>query len=120
MNMGEALLPLSFVALSGSIGWRNAWWLVAFALVALALPAVTALFAVERDPQASDPVTRAVTARDWTKAEMLRDPFFPLVMLAMAPPAFIGNTIFFHQVHLAELRAGRRRSSPPPSRFMPR
>ncbi|UEM07934.1 MFS transporter (plasmid) [Skermanella rosea] len=104
MNTGEALLPLTFVALSGSIGWRNAWWLMAFALVVLALPAVTALFAVERDPRASDPVARAATARDWTRAEMLRDPLFPLVMLAMAPPAFIGNTIFFHQVHLAELR----------------
>ena len=70
----------------------------------LALPAVAALFAVERDPRASDPVARAAKARDWTRAEMLRDPLFPLVMLAMAPPAFIGNTIFFHQVHLAELR----------------
>lgn len=104
MNTGEALLPLTFVALSGAIGWRNAWWLVAVALVGLALPAVTALFAVERDPRASDPVARSATARDWTRAEMLRDPLFPLVMLVMAPPAFIGNTIFFHQVHLAELR----------------
>ena len=78
--------------------------LEAVALVVLALPAVAALFAVERDPRASDPVARAATARDWTRAEMLRDPLFPLVMLAMAPPAFIGNTIFFHQVHLAELR----------------
>ncbi|UUZ64144.1 hypothetical protein LP417_02440 [Polaromonas sp. P1-6] len=34
----------------------------------------------------------------------MRDPFFYGVMLAMVPPAFIGNTIFFHQVYLVELR----------------
>lgn len=104
LNTGEALLPLLFVALAAAVGWRNAWWLAAGALLLLALPAIASLMAVERAPQAADPVARVGSARDWSRAEVLRDPFFYGVMLAMVPPAFIGNTIFFHQVYLVELR----------------
>ncbi|WP_332775346.1 MFS transporter [Polaromonas sp.] len=104
LNTGEALLPLAFVALAASVGWRNTWWLAAGALLLLALPVIASLTAVERAPQATDPAARAGTVRDWTRAEVLRDPLFYGVMLAMMPPAFIGNTIFFHQVYLVELR----------------
>jgi sugar phosphate permease len=104
LNTGEALFPLAFVALAASIGWRNSWWLAAGALLAAALPAIAALVAVERAPQASGPVARRSEARDWTRAEALRDPIFYLVILGVMPLAFIGNTIFFHQVYLVELR----------------
>lgn len=104
LNTGEALLPLGFVALAAAVGWRNTWWLAAGALLLVALPVIASLIAVERAPQACDPTSRAGAARDWTRAQVLRDPLFYLVMLAMMPPAFIGNTIFFHQVYLVELR----------------
>jgi sugar phosphate permease len=104
MNTGEALFPPVFVALAAAIGWRNTWWLAAGALLLIALPVIAALVAVERAPRASEPMARSSEARDWTRAEALRDPVFYLVILAMMPPAFIGNTIFFHQVYLVELR----------------
>lgn len=104
LNTGEAVLPLVFVALAASLGWRNTWWLAAGALLLVAAPLIAALVSVERAPQASDPVARVATARDWSRSEVLRDPLFYAVMLAMVPPAFIGNTIFFHQVYLVELR----------------
>lgn len=104
LNTGEAVLPLAFVALAASLGWRNTWWLAAGALVLVALPLIAKLVSVERTAQASDPVARVSTARDWSRSEVLRDPLFYAVMLAMVPPAFIGNTIFFHQVYLVELR----------------
>ncbi|ABE45304.1 MFS transporter [Polaromonas sp. JS666] len=104
LNTGEAVLPLAFVALAASLGWRNTWWLAAGALVLVALPLIATLVSVERAPKASDPVARVTTARDWSRSEVLRDPLFYAVMLAMVPPAFIGNTIFFHQVYLVELR----------------
>lgn len=104
LNTGEAVLPLAFVALAASLGWRNTWWLAAGALVLVALPLIAKLVSVERTAQASDPVARVTTARDWSRSEVLRDPLFYAVMLAMVPPAFIGNTIFFHQVYLVELR----------------
>lgn len=104
LNCGEALLPLLFVALAAAFGWRQAWWLAAAALLLLALPLLASLWAKERAPQSSDPPPRHAPVADWTRAQVLRDPFFYLVMLAMMPPAFIGNTIFFHQVYLVELR----------------
>ncbi|HET8727260.1 MAG TPA: MFS transporter [Alphaproteobacteria bacterium] len=104
MNAGEALFPLVFVALAASVGWRDAWLAAAGALMLVALPAIASLIAVERLPRASDPVAVAPEPRDWTRAEVLRDPVFYLVILGVMPLAFIGNAIFFHQVHLVELR----------------
>ncbi len=104
LNAGEALFPLVVVALMASMGWRNTWWLAAGTLLLVALPLIASLVAVERAPRACDRFARVPGARDWTRAETLRDPLFYLVILAMAPPALIGNTIFFHQVYLVELR----------------
>lgn len=104
LNAGEALFPLVIVALMASIGWRNTWWVAAGLLLLVALPALASLIAVERAPRGPEQARRASDARDWTRAEALRDPSFYLVMLAMMPPALIGTTIFFHQVYLVELR----------------
>lgn len=103
-NAAEALLPLAFVALATVIGWRNTWWLAALALMLIALPAIASLIAAERVPHRPAPAAHNLVVRDWTRAEVLRDPLFYTVKLAMVPPAFIGNTIFFHQIYLAELR----------------
>lgn len=108
MNLGEASLPVLFVAASGALGWRGAWWLVATVLLVLALPAVAALTARDRDPLAAGPVAAPRAARDWARSDVLRDPLFYLLMLAMLPPALIGNTVFFHQVYLVELRGWSR------------
>jgi MFS family permease len=104
LNVSQATLPLLFVTLAAAMGWRNAWWLMAGALLVVALPAIAWLMAVERAPRASDPPPRVAAARDWTRREVLRDPLFYLVILAVTPPAFIANGIFFHQVYLVELR----------------
>ncbi|UUZ74190.1 MFS transporter [Polaromonas sp. P1(28)-8] len=51
LNTGEAVLPLAFVALAASLGWRNTWWLAAGALVLVALPLIATLVSVERAPE---------------------------------------------------------------------
>jgi MFS family permease len=105
-NTGEALLPLGFVALAGTAGWRGTWQLTAGFLVLLALPVVATLIAVERAPHVAEAGggVPPATFQGWTQEEVLRDPHFYPILLAMVPPAFIGNTLFFHQVYLAELR----------------
>ena len=62
------------------------------------------LAAVNRAPRASDPVPRVSDARDWTRGEVARDPYFYLLMLAVMAPSFIVTVIFFHQVYLVESR----------------
>jgi len=103
-NAGEALLPLAFVAVAGAVGWRGSWLVAAAVLLVVALPGISALIAVERVPRSSDPVSRAARTRDWTRAEVIRDPVFYLLLLGVMAPGFIGTTIFFHQVYLVELR----------------
>lgn len=104
MSAGEALFPIAFVTLSAAVGWRTTWWLAAGVLWCVALPLIILLITVERTPQHPDSSTHVATPRDWTRAEVLRDPFFYLALLAMIPPPLIGNTIFFHQVYLVALR----------------
>jgi MFS family permease len=104
VNAGEALFPALFVLVAASFGWRGSWLLGAAALVLVALPAIMLLFRVERAPRSSDPAMPVSAVRDWTRAEVMRDPLFYLVLLGVLAPGFIGTTIFFHQVYLVELR----------------
>jgi len=100
----EALFPLLFVLLAGSFGWRGAWTASALCLALFALPVLMALLTRERVPSAAEAATARPEGRQWTRAEALRDPRFWLVNLGINAPAFIGTSIFFHQVYLVELR----------------
>ncbi|MDP3897151.1 MAG: MFS transporter [Mesorhizobium sp.] len=102
-NAGDAIFTNLFVLLALAIGWRNGW-LVAAAALLVTLPLIATLVAVDRTPRASDPVPRIVDARDWTRAEVLRDPIFYLAMTGIMAPGFIVTVALFHQVYLVELR----------------
>ncbi len=104
LNIAEGTLPLIFVAGAAMLGWRNVWFLVAAILVLAALPAIAALLAVERQPQSSVLGAKPPAPRDWTADEVRRDPIFYLMLLGTLPLSFIGNSIFFHQVHFVETR----------------
>ena len=105
VNAGEALFPTLFVFAAIAIGWRNSWLLVAASLIVIALPLISGLVAVERAPQSQTESDPRPSARDWTRGEALRDPYFYLILLGVMAPGFIGTTVFFHQVYLVELRA---------------
>jgi MFS family permease len=100
----EAIFPLGFVALSAMIGWRGAWTVGALALLLVALPVVLMLLARDRVPSASEVAAVSAEGRQWTRGEALRDWRFWLVSFGVNAPAFIGTSIFFHQVYLVELR----------------
>jgi MFS family permease len=104
VNLGEAVFPISFVGVAALLGWRGSWLLAAGVLLVVALPLIYGLLKVERTPQsvALDPDRPA--ARDWTRAEVVRDPLFWASLSGVLAPPFIGTTIFFHQVYLSELR----------------
>ena len=103
-NAGEASFPLIFVVLSAVIGWRQTWIAGALVLVIVALPVILALMHKERSPRNTDPVSTRPAVRDWTRSEVLRDPLFWIMLAGVLAPPFIGTTIFFHQVHLVEIR----------------
>lgn len=103
LNTGEALFPLLVVVLVAAFGWRNVWWL-ASAVLLVGAAAVVGLFRRERVPPAPAGPRSRSSVPGWTRAQVLRDRYFYLLLLAVAAPALIGNTVFFHQVYLAELR----------------
>ncbi len=101
---GEAVLPIFVIALFFAIGWRSTWALFAGFLVLGALPMVYHAMRVERQPRATDKQEIKWASKDWTRAEVLRDPMFWLLLLGILAPSFIGTTIYFHQAYLLELR----------------
>ncbi|GAK68999.1 putative major facilitator superfamily transporter [Agrobacterium rubi TR3 = NBRC 13261] len=102
LNAGQAVLPLLAVAGIAAFGWRSIWMIAAIFLVAIVLPAVLMLVKTERVPTRMSAISVSTDARSWTRSDVVCDPCFYLLMLGMLPPAFISNTIFFHQVHLAQ------------------
>lgn len=102
LNAGQAILPLLAVAGIAAFGWRNLWVVVAAFIVLILFPVLVALLKVERVPAPVPVSSTARVSRSWMRGEVLRDPYFYVLMLGMLPPAFISNTIFFHQVHLSQ------------------
>jgi len=108
---GEAVFPLIAVALLTGLGWRGAWTAIAVALIVLLVPAVLWLLKghpdrhrthLERTAAAGD--GSGSGQRQWTRAEVLRDPRFYIAIPAVLAPMFILTGLFFHQVHLAAVK----------------
>jgi len=101
---GEAIFPIVFIYLLLTFGWRETWFMSAGFLALIALPLIYTLMRVERVPQKSDPVVVKTTAHNWTRSEVIGDKLFWLMLLGVLAPSFIGTTIFFHQIHLVDIR----------------
>jgi sugar phosphate permease len=105
---GEALFPITYVAVAAILGWRLSWAAAAVFLLAVALPLAGWLNGPERDPAGDEDADRAAKLRGWSRGQVLRDGLFYLMMAGVLAPGFIGTTIFFHQVYLIELRGWSR------------
>ena len=103
--VGQAVLPIIFVALLATVDWRNLWLLAAVCIVVL-IPVMQMLLRQERTPQsmADDTQSLGMGGRHWTRGEMLRHPlFYILIPLVLGPSAW-GTALFFQQVHLTEVK----------------
>ena len=102
---GEAVLPILAVSAAAAFGWRNVW-LGAAGLLVLAFPLLFRLLRGGSEPQpvASGAAAGQAEARSYTRAAMLRDGRFYLLVPALIGPSFIVTGLFFHQVHLTEAK----------------
>lgn len=102
----EALLPLLAVPTIATFGWRLTWGFVAAILLVAVLPLVFVLMRQGRTPQGEGGGESAVGmgGRHWTRGEVLRSWTFWVLMPGVLAPPFIGTAIFFHQVHVSEVR----------------
>jgi MFS family permease len=104
---GQVLLPLPAVLLMGWIGWRASWLVVAAILLLVILPLLLFLLARDRAPQGSlGGVAGApgLGGRHWRRREALRHWLFWSLVPLMLTPGYIGTVVFFHQVHIAEIK----------------
>jgi MFS family permease len=105
-SVGEALLPLSFVALMTVMDWRLLW--VAAAVVAvIGVPVLLSLLRTERMPQsmAEENASFGMRGQHWTRMQALRHPLFWCMFPALLGPSAFNTAFFFHQVHFAEVKS---------------
>ncbi|MDD9725263.1 MFS transporter [Roseovarius sp. SK2] len=103
--LGEALLPLVFVALLAVYDWHMLW--VAAALIALVgVPVIHRLLRLERTPQmlAETDQSLGMESRHWTRNQALFHWLFWFMVPALLGPAAFNTAFFFHQVHFADLK----------------
>lgn len=103
--VGEAILPLLFVALMTVIDWRYLWGVAAL-LAFLGIPLLMLLLRTERTPQswASSDQSLGMLGRHWTRNQTLRHFLFWFMIPALLGPAAFNTAFFFHQVHFAEVK----------------
>ena len=104
--VGEAILPIIFVALMIVVDWRLLW-LLAGAIALLGLPVLAGLLREERTPDSLAQTDQAtgMEGRHWTRNQGLRHFLFWFMIPALLGPSAFNTAFFFHQVHLAEVKA---------------
>jgi MFS family permease len=105
----EAVLPMVTVVLIGWIGWRETWLAGTGFLLLVSIPAILLLLAREPQeapapaaPRGDEPPVPV--ARQWTRAEVLRDRLFYALQPGVMAPPFVLTGIFFSQVRLVEAK----------------
>ena len=99
---GEAILPLSFVALKRLFAWHDLWLGVAV-LVLACIPLLMLLLRQERTPQSMAEFNSApgMEGRHWTRTQVLRHPLVWRLLPGLAGFSALGTSFWFHQVHYA-------------------
>ena len=105
--LGEALFPPLIVLALGFVDWRLIWPAMAVLAAFTLLPVAPLLIRhTSNQDGAGAAVLRAADqdAKHWTRAEMLRDKRFYLLMPTAMAPAAIITGLFFHQVYFIGLK----------------
>lgn len=102
---GEGTLPLAFAAMAIVFGYQAGWVAAAIATIFVGLPVAWWCYRKPRVPhgKTSTETSALSTRRSWTRAEVLRDPVFWMLLTGVLAPAFIGTTIFYHQNYMTSL-----------------
>ncbi|MBT8458710.1 MAG: MFS transporter [Boseongicola sp.] len=103
--LGQAIVPIIVAGLFTILDWRTIWVISGIIMLAT-FPVILRLLAAERTPQslAEQASTTGMNNRHWTRPEVLKSPVFWLMMpLLLGPPAW-GTSLFFQQVHIADVK----------------
>lgn len=103
---GEVMLALIVVLAISAIGWQATWVAVAFILLFAILPGLHWLLHEGRTAQGvrKHSGSAGLNAKHWTRADAARHWLLPALVPVLLTPGFIGTVIFFHQVHVADVK----------------
>jgi MFS family permease len=108
-QIGSGVFPLFMVSLIGLVGWRASWTFASGLTIFVALPAIYFLMQKERIPRGQlDESAQQGQTRQWTHQQVIKDPWFWVILTGVLAPAFIGTSVFFHQIHIAEIKGWTR------------
>lgn len=108
--IGEATYPIMAVSVIAWLGWRGAWLAAAGFMIVLTIPVAFWLLKghAERHrahlEKLDEDQRSGRRTGGWTRGQMLRDPRFYMIMPSFLAPSFIGTALFFHQVHIVEVK----------------
>jgi MFS family permease len=108
-STGQAMLPFIAVLAIAAVGWRPTYAAAGMVLV-VAVPLALWLLKGhgKRHQRHLDvlaaPALGHVVGRQWTRAEVLRDPRFYVLLVGIEAPAVIVTALFFQQLHLADVK----------------
>jgi MFS family permease len=112
--VAEAVMPGMLVALLLWVGWRQSWQIAALLLIVFMVPAILYLLRDHRQRHdnylvqlANDNADgeRIYRRRQWSRAEVVRDPYFYLFAPGLMSQPLMFTGFIFHQVHLVESKA---------------
>jgi len=108
---GEALLPGATVFVIEHLGWRWTYALVGIFVAVVLIPLFFWLLAGHDERHRKHVQAIAKRANDtrgasqsWTRAEVLRDKRFYLLLPGLLAPAIIGTALFFHHLTVADYK----------------
>ncbi len=107
---GQAVLPFVAVLAIAAVGWRPTYAAAGVVLLVVATPVALRLLKGhgKRNQRHLDavaaPALEQAADRQWTRAEVLRDPRFYGLLVGITAPSLIGTGLFFHQLHLAGVK----------------
>lgn len=108
---GEALLPFAAVVAIAAVGWRWSYGLVGIGLAVGLMPMVLWLLVGHDErhrahiaQQSNKGIDATASERAWTRAEVLRDIRFYLILPGTTAPSLILTAMFFHHLNLADAK----------------
>lgn len=102
--LAEALLPASGAWLIHTSGWRSAWYAAAILLLIIVLPGLTLLAGNNAQRFDIASAEKGGQAGDFTRAQVLRDPGFYLLLPAALMTPFVVTAVLFHQGAIGQAR----------------
>jgi len=107
---GEAMLPVAGVFLIGAIGWRWSYGGIAVLMAIVVAPLVMWLLRGHEERHRAHLAAPLLDSgagsprRSWTRAQVLRDARFYLLLPGLLAPALIITALFFHHLTIADAK----------------